>query len=90
MSDLGGGIGLPQMSEREMFENLLGEDSERDGEEPAIAARIGEQMLHMNLQPLPRSTRVRIRDIISRIPACRSRRWRNRTSFSLVVGSMVR
>ena len=69
MSDLGGGIGLPQMSEREMFENLLGEDSERDGEEPEIAARIGEQMLHMNLQPLPRSTRVRIRDIISRIPA---------------------
>ena len=51
MSDLGGGIGLPQMSEREMFENLLGEDSEREGDEPAIAARSGGQRLHMKLQP---------------------------------------
>jgi len=65
----GGGIGLPQMSEREMFDRLLSEDSERGDSEPAIAAGIGEQMLHMDLRPLPRSVRARIRDIAARVPA---------------------
>ncbi len=64
-----GGFGLPQMSEREMFEKLLSSDSDYSDEEPAIAANIGEQMLHMNLVPLNRSFRVRIRDITSKIPA---------------------
>ena len=63
------GIGLPQMSEDEMFSLLLSDDAERDDSEPAIAAGIGEQMLHMSLRPLPRSMRARIRDISSRIPA---------------------
>ena len=39
-----GGIGLPQMSEEEMFSMLLSEDIDRDDSEPAIAAGIGEQM----------------------------------------------
>ena len=65
----GGGIGLPQMSEREMFDRLLAEDSERGDSEPLIAAGIGEQMLHMDLRPLPRSMRARIRDIAARVPA---------------------
>jgi hypothetical protein len=43
MSDAGG-FGLPQMSEREMFEKLLSADSDYTDEEPAIAASIGEQM----------------------------------------------
>ena len=64
-----GGMGLPQMSEEEMFSLLLLEDTERGDSEPAIAAGIGEQMLHMSLRPLPRSMRARIRDISSRIPA---------------------
>jgi len=57
------------MSEREMFDRLLSEDSERGDSEPAIAAGIGEQMLHMDLRPLPRSVRARIRDIAARVPA---------------------
>ena len=65
----GGGIGLPQMSEREMFDRLLSDDSERGDSEPPIAAGIGEQMLHMDLRPLPRSMRARIRDIAARVPA---------------------
>jgi len=65
----GGGIELPQTSEREMFDRLLSEDSERGDSEPAIAAGIGEQMLHMDLRPLPRSMRARIRDIAARVPA---------------------
>jgi hypothetical protein len=64
-----GGFGLPQMSEREMFEKLLSEDSDYSDNEPVIAANIGEQMLHMDLIPLTRSFRVRIRDITSKIPA---------------------
>ena len=65
----GGGIELPQTSDREMFDRLLSEDSERGDSEPAIAAGIGEQMLHMDLRPLPRSMRARIRDIAARVPA---------------------
>ena len=65
----GGGIELPQTSDREMFDRLLSEDSERGDSEPAIAAGIGEQMLHMDLRPLPRSVRARIRDIAARVPA---------------------
>lgn len=63
-----GGFGLPQMSEEEMFSLLLSEDTERGDSEPAIAAGIGEQMLHMSLRPLPRSMRARIRDISGRVP----------------------
>ena len=69
MSEIGGGIGLPTMSQREMFEQLLGEDESRSASEPEIAAAIGEQMIHMDLRPLPRSIRKRIRDIGARIPA---------------------
>ena len=58
-----GGMGLPQMSEREMLQRLLSEDNERGQDEPAIAASIGEQMLHMDLMPLPRSMRARIRAV---------------------------
>ena len=69
MSEIGGGIGLPTMSQREMFEQLLGDDESRSASEPEIAAAIGEQMIHMDLRPLPRSLRKRIRDISARIPA---------------------
>ena len=69
MRETGEGLGLPQMSEREMFEMLLSEDNSRTSDEPEIAANIGEQMLHMGLSPLSRSIRTRIRDICSRIPA---------------------
>lgn len=51
-----------------MFSLLLSEDTERGDSEPAIAAGIGEQMLHMSLRPLPRSMRARIRDISGKIP----------------------
>tara|TARA_Y100001934_G_scaffold280638_1_gene387878 strand:+ start:3310 stop:4104 length:795 start_codon:yes stop_codon:yes gene_type:complete len=68
MSDLGGGFGLPQMNKRDMFEKLLSEDVNRSSVEPEIASAIGEQMLHMDLRQLPRSIRVRIRDITGRIP----------------------
>lgn len=69
MSDLGGGLGLPQMSQREMFERLVSADETRGDSEPEIAAAIGEQMLHMDLRPLTRSVRARIRDIAGRLPA---------------------
>ncbi len=65
----GGGFGLPQMSEKEMFDRLLSEDETRGSDEPEVAANIGEQMIHMGLRPLSRSIRARIRDICSRIPA---------------------
>ncbi len=64
-----GGLGLPQASEREIINNLLREDESRGQIEPKIATSIGEQMLHMDMTPLPRSIRVRIRDICSRVPA---------------------
>jgi len=64
-----GDSGLPQMSEREMFEKLLSEDEIRGIDEPEVAANIGEQMIHMGLRPLSRTIRSRIRDICSRIPA---------------------
>ena len=69
MNESGGGFGLPQMSEREMFEMLLSEDEYMTSDEPEIAANIGEQMIHMGLRPLSRTIRSRIRDICSRIPA---------------------
>ena len=69
MADIGGGIGLPTMSQKEMFEQLLGDDESRSDSEPEIAAAIGEQMIHMDLRPLPRSIRKRLRDITGRIPA---------------------
>jgi len=52
-----------------MLDRLLCEDPDRGDSEPAIAAGIGEQMLHMSLRPLPRSMRARIRDVCSRLPA---------------------
>lgn len=69
MNGPGEGFGLPQMSEREMFEMLLSEDEYMTSDEPEIAANIGEQMIHMGLRPLSRTIRARIRDICSRIPA---------------------
>tara|TARA_B100000927_G_C16470806_1_gene471450 strand:- start:57 stop:872 length:816 start_codon:yes stop_codon:yes gene_type:complete len=62
------GFGLPQMSEGEMLERLLSEDPNRTDKEPEIASSIGEQMLLMGLRTMPRSLRVRIRDISSRVP----------------------
>jgi len=69
MDGNGGGLGLPQASEREIINELLSEDTSRGQIEPKIATSIGEQMLHMDMTPLPRSIRVRIRDICSRIKA---------------------
>ena len=69
MNEPGEGFGLPQMSEREMFEMLLSEDEYMTSDEPEIAANIGEQMIHMGLRPLSRTIRSKIRDICSRIPA---------------------
>ena len=69
MDSGGSGFGLPQMSEREVLDRLLCEDTERGDSEPDIAASIGEQMLHMSLRPLPRSMRARIRDVCARVPA---------------------
>ncbi len=91
MADIGGGIGLPTMSQKEMFEQLLGDDESRSDSEPEIAAAIGEQMIHMDLKPLPRSIRKRLRDITGRIPAkkCRNYRWWYRASNRLDDGSMV-
>ncbi len=57
------------MSEREMLEKLLSEDTERGDVEPPIASSIGEQMLLMGLRTIPRSMRARIRDIVSRVPS---------------------
>ena len=67
MQDGDGGSVLPQMSELGMMQLLLSEDIERGNDEPPIAASIGEQMLHMDMTPLPRSIRCRIRDVCSRI-----------------------
>tara|TARA_B100001964_G_scaffold122953_1_gene136269 strand:- start:3797 stop:4681 length:885 start_codon:yes stop_codon:yes gene_type:complete len=67
MTGLGDGFDLPQMSEREMFEKLLSEDTQRDSNESKIASAIGEQMLIMDLHQIPRSVRVRIRDIVGRL-----------------------
>jgi len=65
----GAGSGLPQMSEKEMFERLLSEDEIRGTDEPEVASNIGDQMIHMGLRPLSRTIRSRIRDICSRVPA---------------------
>ena len=62
-----GDIGLPQMTEIEFLDKLLDENLDLGMEEPEIAAGIGEQMLHMDMKPLPRSVRARIRDVCSRI-----------------------
>ena len=59
---------LPMMTEKDMLSLLLSTNTELGESEPEIAASIGEQMLHMNLSPLPKSIRVRIRDICSRVP----------------------
>lgn len=69
MDDLGNQRGLPMMSEKDMLNLLLSTNSELGESEPEIAASIGEQMLHMDLSPLPKSLRVRIRDICSRVPS---------------------
>jgi len=58
---------LPMMTEKDMLNLLLSTNSELGESEPEIAASIGEQMLHMDLNPLPKSIRVRIRDICSRV-----------------------
>ena len=58
--------GLPQFSQEEIMTALLA-GSERGGEEPEIAANITQQMLHMELEPLSRSMRARLRDIVVRL-----------------------
>ena len=67
MSDLTNSGGLPQSSEGEVMRMLLSSDDNRSQDEPEVAASIGEQMLHMDLQILPRSVRARIRDVV---PEC--------------------
>jgi len=62
-----GGVGLPSFSESDLMAALLAEDTARSAAEPEIAAGIVEQMLHMEMQPLPRSIRVRIRDVVARV-----------------------
>ena len=64
MTSANDGFGLPQMSEGEMLERLLSEDPDRTDTEPEIASSIGEQMLLMGLRTMPRSLRIRIRDIV--------------------------
>ncbi|MEC9118106.1 MAG: hypothetical protein VX854_01090, partial [Candidatus Thermoplasmatota archaeon] len=61
------GGGLPQFSQEDIMTALLSESKERDQEEPEIAANITQQMLHMELEPLPRSMRSRFRDIVERL-----------------------
>ena len=65
--DGAGGIGLPSYSESDLMTALLAEDRGRSESEPEIAASIVQQMLHMDLAPLPRSVRVRIRDVTARL-----------------------
>jgi len=67
MSDLTNSGGLPQSSEGEVMRTLLSPDDNRGQDEPEVAASIGEQMLHMDLQILPRSVRARIRDVCARL-----------------------
>ena len=62
-----GDLGLPQMTEIEFLDKLLDENLDLGTGEPKIAAGIGEQMLHMDMKPLPRSVRARIRDVCSRV-----------------------
>ncbi len=69
MEDAGERLGLPQITEIELMRRLLSEDLDTDLEEPAVAAGIGEQMLHMGMRPMPRSMRARIRDTCSKLPA---------------------
>ena len=57
------GGGLPQFSQEDIMTALLSESKERDQEEPEIAANITQQMLHMELDPLPRSMRARFRAV---------------------------
>ena len=61
------GGGLPQFSQEEIMSNLLSASEERDDQEPEIAANITQQMLHMELEPLPRSMRSRFRDVVERL-----------------------
>jgi predicted O-methyltransferase YrrM len=61
------GGGLPQFSQEEIMSNLLSASDERGDEEPDIAANITQQMLHMELEPLPRSMRSRFRDVVERL-----------------------
>ena len=61
------GGGLPQFSHEDIMTALLSESQDRDQEEPEIAANITQQMLHMELDPLPRSMRSRFRDIVERL-----------------------
>ena len=64
--DMDGG-GLPQFSQEDIMTALLSGSQERSQEEPEIAANITQQMLHMELDPLPRSMRSRFRDIVERL-----------------------
>ena len=48
MAEIGGGIGLPTMSQREMFEQLLGDDESRNDSEPEIAAAIDRKSTRLN------------------------------------------
>ena len=58
--------GLPLFSQEEIMASLLA-PSEYGDEEPEIAANITQQMLHMELEPISRSMRARLRDIVVRL-----------------------
>ncbi len=61
------GGGLPQFSQEDIMSALLSASADRSEKEPEIAANITQQMLHMELDPLPRSMRSRFRDIVERL-----------------------
>ena len=58
--------GLPLFSQEEIMASLLAA-SENGDQEPEIAANITQQMLHMELEPISRSMRARLRDIVVRL-----------------------
>ncbi len=49
------------------LDELLSKSDELSRDEPQIAANIGEQLQHMELQSLPLSVRRRIRDVVARV-----------------------
>jgi predicted O-methyltransferase YrrM len=53
--------------EEHPLEELLSKSELLNRNEPEVAANIGEQLLHMELQSLPLSVRRRIRDIVARV-----------------------
>ena len=53
--------------EEHPLDELLSKSELLNRKEPEVAANIGEQLLHMELQSLPLSVRRRIRDVVARV-----------------------